>query len=158
MSKEHVLRVEQTVGRPLGEVFEFFSRPENLARITPPRLGFKILTPPPIEMKPGARIEYHIRVFGVRLHWVTIITEYDPPHRFVDFQQKGPYRLWHHTHTFKALDPDRTLITDEVLYALPLGPLGVIARELFVRRDVEAIFDYRRQVIARLFGPKPDEY
>jgi ligand-binding SRPBCC domain-containing protein len=145
---------EQIVERPLAEVFEFFSRPENLARITPPRLGFKVLTPSPIEMKSGARIEYHIRVFGVRLHWVTLITEYEPPHRFVDLQEKGPYRLWHHTHTFKALGSGRTLITDEVLYALPLGPLGIIARELFVRRDVESIFDHRRRVIADLFPAK----
>ncbi|MBP9733628.1 MAG: SRPBCC family protein [Candidatus Omnitrophica bacterium] len=158
MSKEYLFRAEQTVNRPLAEVFDFFSRPENLAKITPPRLGFVILTPTPIQMKPGAVIEYHIRVFGVPLRWVTLITEYEPPYRFVDLQKKGPYRLWHHTHVFKALGPDRTLLTDEVRYALPLGILGELARLLFVRRDVESIFDYRRQVIARLFGPKPDEY
>ncbi len=151
------LYCEQIVDRPLAEVFEFFSRPENLARITPPRLGFKILTPPPIEMKPGALIEYHIRVFGVRLHWVTLITEYEPPHRFVDLQKKGPYRLWHHTHTFKALDPRRTLITDEVQYALPFGPLGVMAGGLFVRRDIESIFEHRKRVIGELFGPRSGE-
>lgn len=150
--KPHRLYREQIIDRPLAEVFEFFSRPENLAKITPERLGFVILTPGPIEMKRGALIEYHIRVFGVRLHWVTEITEYDPPHRFVDFQRKGPYALWHHTHSFKSLDGNRTLIADEVLYQLPLGPLGLLPYWLFVRRDVESIFDHRERVIARIFG------
>lgn len=151
--KEFLYRAEQTVDRPLEEVFGFFSRPENLARITPPRLDFVILTPPPIVMEAGAVIEYRIRVLGFPLRWVTLITEYDPPHRFVDLQRSGPYRLWHHTHTFKALGADRTLLTDQVRYALPLGPLGLLARELFVQRDIASIFEYRRRTIARLFGP-----
>ncbi len=149
--KPHRLYREQIVPRPLAEVFEFFSRPENLAKITPQRLGFVILTPPPIVMKPGAIIEYHIRVFGVKLHWITEITVCEPPHRFVDRQMKGPYKTWHHTHTFKALDANRTLITDEVLYELPLGLLGLVPYGIFVKKDVESIFEHRRKVISDLF-------
>jgi len=142
---------EQIVERPLAEVFGFFSRPENLARITPPRLGFKILTPPPIEMKPGARIEYHIRVFGIRLHWVTLITEYEPPHRFVDLQEKGPYKLWHHTHTFEPLGKG-TLMKDIVQYRVPFGAVGWAASGWLVASDVEKIFGFRRKACAEIFS------
>ena len=140
--KTHLFRKEQFVQVPRGRVFEFFSRPENLARLTPPELGFVVLTPSPIEMKHGALIDYTVRLMGIRLRWTTLITAYDPPDRFVDEQLKGPYSFWHHTHTFSEVDGG-TIITDEVKYAMPFGPAGNLVHALFVRRNLQKIFRYR---------------
>jgi hypothetical protein len=147
----HVFESSQTVTAPLDEVFDFFSRPENLERITPPSLGFEILTPPPIAMREGALIDYALTVKGVPMHWRTLITCYEPPHRFVDEQLKGPYAFWRHEHRFEAVS-EGTRIGDEVRYALPFGPLGGLAHRLFVRRDVQRIFEHRTRVIADRFG------
>lgn len=141
---------EQLIRRPPAEVFEFFSRPENLSRVTPPKLGFEILTPSPIAMKEGALIDYQIRLLGAPLRWRTLITEYDPPHRFVDQQLKGPYSFWHHTHEFTAV-PEGTLVRDTVRYALPLGALGGAVAGAWVAADLEEIFRYRRKVIDSVF-------
>jgi ligand-binding SRPBCC domain-containing protein len=140
--KVYTLKAEQFVARPLAEVFAFFERPENLAKITPETLGFVILTPLPIEMRAGTLIDYTIKVMGFRLRWRTLISSYDPPHAFVDEQLKGPYTLWHHTHRFRAVEGG-TMISDEVKYALPLGLLGRLAHALFVRRQLKGIFAYR---------------
>jgi ligand-binding SRPBCC domain-containing protein len=146
----HVLERKQTVDRPLEEVFSFFQAPENLARITPPRLGFRILAPEPVRMKEGAVIDYVIRLFGVPVHWRTLITKYDPPRCFVDEQIKGPYAFWHHTHAFRDLG-SATEMTDTVRYLLPLGPVGRVGHALLVRRQLDGIFDYRARIIADLF-------
>ena len=148
--KLYTLSREQRVPYPLDEVFAFFAQPANLERITPPSLGFHILTPPPIAMREGGLIDYSLRVWGVSLHWRTLITAYEPPHRFVDEQIKGPYLFWHHTHTFRE-DDQGTVIGDTVRYVLPFGPLGRVAHAVYVRRDLERIFDYRAEVIAQVF-------
>ena len=145
-----ILRREQIIRRPRAEVFAFFSRPENLARVTPPRLGFEILTPSPIVMKEGALIDYQIHVLGAPLRWRTLITSYEPPHRFVDTQLMGPYSFWHHTHEFEEI-PEGTLVRDTVRYALPLGALGQLVAGRLVDADLEDIFRYRRKVISSVF-------
>jgi ligand-binding SRPBCC domain-containing protein len=128
---------------PPEEVFPFFGDALNLEAITPPWLGFRVVTPGPIEMEPGARIEYRLRLHGIPIRWRTTIAVWDPPHRFVDVQLSGPYRMWHHTHDFEPAADGGTLMRDTVRYALPFGPLGAAAHRLLVRRDLEAIFDYR---------------
>jgi ligand-binding SRPBCC domain-containing protein len=128
---------------PPEEVFPFFGDALNLEAITPPWLGFRVVTPGPIEMEPGARIEYRLRLHGIPIRWRTTIAVWDPPHRFVDVQLGGPYRMWHHTHDFEPAADGGTLMRDTVRYALPFGPLGAAAHRLLVRRDLEAIFDYR---------------
>lgn len=148
--KTFTLFQQQLVHAPLERVFKFFSQPENLERLTPPGLGFQILTPSPVAMKEGAVIDYTIRVAGLPLRWTTLITLYEPPHRFVDLQLRGPYAYWHHTHTFTET-PGGTLLTDEVRYALPFGILGMIARELAVRGQLEHIFRERSYVIESIF-------
>lgn len=148
---EHVLRREQWLPRPIDEVFAFFADARNLEAITPPFLGFRILTPGPIEMKAGARIAYRIRLRGLPLRWLTEIQSWDPPREFVDVQIRGPYRLWHHTHRFEAVDGG-TLVHDEVRYAIGFGPLGRLAHAWMVKRDVETIFDYRARRMGELFG------
>jgi len=149
--RTHTLVREQIVHAPLNRVFGFFSNPENLSRLTPPELGFVILTPPPIGMRPGALIDYTIRLMGIRVRWTTLITGFDPGRSFVDEQLKGPYSFWHHTHTFREV-PGGTLVRDEVRYALPFGILGSLAHALFVKGRLEEIFRYRARVIGEIFG------
>ena len=149
----HTLRREQRLPGTPDDVFEFFADARNLESITPPLLRFRVLGAGPdgAGMGTGALIRYRLRVHRVPVGWLTAIREWDPPHRFVDEQLRGPYALWHHTHTFEpAPDGEGTLMTDVVRYALPFGPLGELARRLFVARDVEAIFDYRAEKIREL--------
>ncbi len=150
----YLIQREQRVSAPIEEVFAFFSDAANLEKLTPPWLRFRIVTPTPIEMRPGAKIEYRIDWRVVPIRWLTEIEEWTPPHQFVDIQVRGPYRLWHHTHTFRAVDGG-TLVGDKVRYALPLGILGSLAHRLAVRRDVERVFDYRAERIAALFEGLP---
>lgn len=146
----HEIVTEQFVPRPRAEVFDFFAKPENLAHLTPPWLGFRILTPSPIAMKEGALIDYVVRLGPLPTRWRTLITRYEPPALFVDEQLAGPYSFWHHTHTFAERDGG-TLIGDHVRYALPFGPLGEAAHALAIRRQLRAIFAHRRRVLAELY-------
>ena len=143
-----MLRREQRLPGTPDEVFPFFADAHNLEAITPPWLGFRVLTPQPIEMRPGALIEYRLALHGLPLSWLTRIEEWVPGERFVDAQLAGPYALWHHTHEFAPDPGGGTLMRDTVRYALPYGPFGEIARRLFVARDLEAIFDHRTQAVA----------
>ena len=143
----HVVERQQLLARPPQAIFPFFGDALNLEAITPPWLGFRVTTPQPIEMTPGALIDYRLRLRGVPLRWRTTIAVWDPPRRFVDVQLSGPYRMWHHTHDFEPTADGGTLMTDMVRYALPFGPLGEIAHRLLVRRDLERIFDFRREAV-----------
>ncbi len=144
----HRLEREQSLPQPVEDVFAFFADARNLERLTPPLLRFEVLTPGPIEMRPGALIEYRLRLHGVGVDWLTRIEEWEPGVRFVDMQLAGPYRLWHHTHTFET-SGSGTLMRDTVRYALPAWPLGELARSL-VARDLDRIFAFRRDSVARL--------
>ena len=147
----HTLRSEQFVDRPIEEVFAFFSDAGNLQQITPDYLDFEILTPRPIEMRPGILLDYRLKWHGLPLRWRTKILQWNPPHGFIDLQLKGPYKLWHHTHTFTR-ENGGTIVGDTVNYELPLGPLGEIAHAVMVKKDVATIFEFRRQQITRIFG------
>ena len=138
----------QRLDIPLERAFAFFADATNLATVTPPWLRFTVLTPSPIEMHPGTLIDYRLRVRGIPLRWRTEIVAWEPPHRFVDVQLQGPYARWEHTHGFEADGREAVVMTDRVVYALPLGPLGSLAHSVFVRRDLEQLFDYRRDAIA----------
>ena len=154
-SRLHRLERSQLVPRAADEVFAFFADAHNLEAITPPFLRFRIETPEPITMRPGARIDYRLQLFGLPFRWRTRIEAWEPGTRFVDVQERGPYRLWRHTHRFVPV-PGGTVVLDTVEYALPLGPLGALAHLAFVRRSVERIFDHRRRVIAARFGAAPE--
>jgi ligand-binding SRPBCC domain-containing protein len=133
--------------RPLEEVFAFFADAKNLQAITPPWLDFALVTPEPIRMSRGTLIDYRLRLHGFPIRWRSEITAWEPPRRFVDDQRRGPYKLWVHEHRFQAQDGG-THVADAVRYAVPGGAL---IDRLFVRRDVERIFQFRRQKLQELF-------
>jgi ligand-binding SRPBCC domain-containing protein len=145
------LRAVQRIPRPVEDVFPFFADAHNLEAITPEVLRFRILTPAPIEMRPGTLIDYAIKVRGVPIRWRTEIPVWEPPVRFVDNQIRGPYALWRHEHLFEP-DGDATVMTDTVDYRPRGGPLAPVVHALFVRRDLQAIFEHRARVIAERFG------
>jgi ligand-binding SRPBCC domain-containing protein len=147
----HLLTREQLLEAPPEDVFPFFGDASNLEAITPPWLGFRVVTPEPIEMGAGTLIEYRLRLHAVPIRWRTTIAVWDPPRRFVDVQLSGPYKLWHHTHDFEPAPGGGTLMRDTVRYALPFGPLGAVAQRLLVRRDLARIFDFRQAQVARCF-------
>ena len=133
---------------PRSEVFPFFADARNLERLTPPWLRFAMLTPAPVEMKPGALIDYRLRLRGVPIRWRSEITAWEPPVRFVDEQRRGPYRLWIHEHRFEEVEGG-TLAHDAVRYAVAGGWL---VDRLLVRRDIDRIFAYRRAALRQMFG------
>ena len=149
MSAEELLERRQTVALPPDEAFALFADAHNLEAITPPWLRFRILTSAPIEMRAGTLISYRLSLHGVPVRWHTRIETWEPPRRFVDVQISGPYALWHHTHEFEP-EGTGTVIRDRVRYRIGFGPLGALALRLFVRRDLNRIFDHRRAAIERL--------
>ncbi len=143
-----IFRSELWLPRQAEEVFAFFSDARNLQAITPDWLNFEVATTGSIQMRPGTIIDYRLRLHGIPLRWKTEITAWEPPHRFVDEQRRGPYKLWVHEHRFEPREGG-TLTTDVVRYAVPGGKL---IDWLFVRRDVQRIFEYRRAKLLERFG------
>src|SRR5687768_15177293 len=146
----HTLIREQHLDQAPEEVFPFFADARNLEAITPPALRFSVVTTDPIEMQVGALIQYRLRVRGVPLDWLTRIDAWEPGSLFVDTQLVGPYRFWHHTHTFEERSGG-TLMRDVVRYALPAWPVGELAAPL-VRRELAAIFDFRADNVPLLLA------
>ncbi|NNE07843.1 MAG: SRPBCC family protein [Gemmatimonadetes bacterium] len=142
------LKTEQLIPLPLDEVFAFFADASNLSRITPPWLDFRIVSETPVRMEEGRLIDYRLKVHGFPLRWQSEITVWDPPHRFVDEQRKGPYKVWHHTHRFEKAG-NGTRVIDEVRYDVPGGAL---IHKLIVKRDIAKIFEYRVRALEELFG------
>ena len=149
----HVLQREQVIPRSRDVVFAFFADPTNLERITPPSLHFQIRGSLAEAVRAGTVIDYRIALLGVPFSWRTLIEEVDWGRRFVDVQLKGPYRTWRHQHDFSDL-PHGTLMRDRVDYQLPLGLIGELGGLRLVRRQLEGIFDFRRNTLARLFPPE----
>jgi len=151
----HRLTARQFVPRPLPEVFAFFQRPENLARITPASMRLEFLSND-FRMRDGLEIAYRMRpLLGVPVTWRTRIQSYDPPRAFHDSQASGPYRRWEHTHRFESdVDGTGTWVMDEVTYQLPFGPLGELAHRLVVKRQLRGIFEHRARVIAGALAPR----
>lgn len=150
------LTQQATLDAPIEEVFPFFAEAENLQRITPDWMHFRIETPLPIEMRAGTIIDYRIRLAGVPTPWKTRIEAWDPPHRFVDAQLRGPYRCWWHEHRFEKLG-ERTRMSDVVLFTPALGRLGQLVAGPWVERQLRRVFSHRAQVIGRLFNSASDE-
>lgn len=138
-----VLRAECTLPYTVEEIFPFFADAYQLEAITPPWFNFQVLTPRPIEMHAGQIVDYKLRIRGVPVHWKTNISAWEPNIRFVDEALKSPYKFWHHEHLFEPCD-EGTRVIDIVHYGVPGG--GLI-HSLFVRREVQKIFEYRQQAL-----------
>ncbi len=149
----YTLERRQTVRASLQRCWDFFSDPRNLARITPPELGFEIIGDLPAAISPGLMIEYRVRpLLGLPMTWLTEITHAEPPVRFVDEQRVGPYRIWHHEHSFRDLGDGHVELHDLVHYQLPAGPLGALVHPWLVRPQLRRIFSHREKVVAEMFG------
>ncbi len=149
--KTWCLRASLWVPRPPAEVFPFFADARNLEDLTPPWLSFSILTPMPVPMHVGTLIDYRLKLHGLPLNWRTRIARWEPPFAFADEQLRGPYALWHHTHTFTPCDGG-TALGDEVVMRPKGGLLAPLAMRWIVRNDVERIFRFRAHVMAARFG------
>lgn len=144
----HKFQSELWLPRPPDGLFPFFADAANLDALTPPWLHFHIVTPPPIVMREGALIDYRLRVHGLPVRWRTRINAWQPPHRFVDEQVRGPYRQWIHEHTFEPR-AGGSLVRDVVHYAVPLD---FLTHRWFVRPDVERIFRFRSEALRKHFA------
>ncbi len=149
----HVLETTQKIPASMAEVWAFMSSPANLKHITPPEMGFDILTPGlPEKMYPGMMIAYRVHpVLGIPLRWVTEITHVSEGRYFVDEQRVGPYRIWHHEHHFEEV-AGGVLMRDRVSYLAPLGFLGRLADWVFIKRQLREIFEYRTRKVEERFG------
>jgi ligand-binding SRPBCC domain-containing protein len=132
-------------------VFEFFSKAENLNKLTPPILEFKIITPLPIKMEKGTFIDYKIKLNGISFKWKTQITAWENNRRFIDTQIKGPYKIWIHEHLFEE-ENGQVKMTDTVQYLSPGWFLEPIINKLYISKKVEEIFAYRTIELDKLFG------
>lgn len=152
MATVHSLRRLQTLPISREECWRYFSDPRNLANITPPELRFRALDEDFRQMYPGMILRHRVSpILGVSMNWLTEITHVVEPELFVDEQRFGPYRFWHHQHHFREIDGG-TRMEDIVHYSIPYGPFGELANVLFVRKQLDHIFDYRARTLARIFG------
>ena len=149
---EYLFKTQQFLPIGISQAWNFFSSPKNLVLITPPDLDFKIVTiPDESNIYEGMIIDYKVRpLLGIRVNWKTEIFDVQKPVLFSDRQIKGPYRLWEHKHVFIEKD-NGILMTDEVRYRLPFSLLGRLTHFLVVRRKIEKIFAYRRNILQKIF-------
>lgn len=151
--KIYTLKRRQILQTNLTQAWQFLSDARNLERITPPYMGFRILyTSGDEQLYPGQIIRYRVQgIPGIPMNWLTEITHVNAPYYFVDEQRFGPYAFWHHQHHLQEV-PGGVEMTDEINYALPLGPVGRLAQIMFVKRQLNRIFDYRYQQLEKLFN------
>ena len=153
-------RLKRTQSLPVSqsEAFEFFANPQNLRSVTPPSLRLTFLSDPPPELFAGATLDYRISLYGLPVHWRTIIDLWEPPARFVDIQAHGPYASWRHTHIFEPDGERRTTMRDVVELSMPLWPLGELVYGPLVRPMLDRIFDFRASELERLLGAASDKH
>lgn len=150
-ARDRILEVQQRIPRPIDEVFPFFCDEKNLEQLTPPNLNFKVLKKDTPTVRAGTIIDYRLSLYGIPFGWRTLIESWEPGKSFVDTQLKGPYKKWHHTHTFITSNGG-TLMTDRIVYCLPMGALGDLVAGNFVDKEVKGIFEFRKKEVERIFG------
>jgi len=144
-------KYEHILNQPIVDVFEFFCNEKNLEKITPPWLNFKVINKSTSQIQKGTLIDYKLKIKKIPTHWRTLISEWNPPHSFVDEQLKGPYSYWHHRHEFSALSDQSTLMKDTITYKIPFGFLGDFLLGSVIQKDIETIFQYRKNIIDSIF-------
>jgi ligand-binding SRPBCC domain-containing protein len=152
--KTYPLKFETLMPTTLDKAWDFFSSPNNLAKITPPDMNFVVTSAngPDTKMYPGMIIIYKVSpLWGIKLNWMTEITQVKEKEYFVDEQRFGPYALWHHEHRFREIKGG-VHMTDILYYAIPYGFIGRIANGLLVKGQIKKIFEYREEAIEHLFG------
>jgi ligand-binding SRPBCC domain-containing protein len=151
LGEGYQLQQSQTFDRDVESMFDFFEDPENLERITPPRLQFSVKGYDPKPVQEGTIIEYNLKLHGIPIRWTSEIVDYEPNHHFTDRMLQGPYRKWEHIHTFERIQ-GQTVVGDQVHYEIPYGWFGEIAHRLFVKSDLEHIFEYRAETLSEIFN------
>ncbi|MCX8010825.1 MAG: SRPBCC family protein [Ignavibacteria bacterium] len=143
----------QKIPASIDEIWDFISSPKNLKEITPEYMGFEITSKTPLgKMYSGMIISYKVKpIFRLKMTWVTEITHIKEKEYFVDEQRIGPYKMWHHEHKIEPIE-NGVLMTDIVSYKPPFGILGSLANELFIKKQLNEIFDYRRMILEKKFG------
>lgn len=155
--KPYHLNFSQQLPISLTEAWDFFSSPLNLAKITPEDMAFEVTSDLKqlAKMYPGMIITYKVSpITGIKLNWMTEITQVKPQEYFIDEQRFGPYQFWHHQHHFKAIEGGVEM-NDILTYGLPMGIFGKIANSLYVANKLQQIFNYRRKKVIELFGDYP---
>jgi ligand-binding SRPBCC domain-containing protein len=143
---------KQFLGIPIEQAWEFISNPNNLARITPTSLDFRIVSRVPDQIHEGLLIEYRVRpLLGIQVKWVSVINNIQQPYMFTDEQLKGPYKYWKHTHLLKEVSGG-VMMEDKILYAPPMDGLFPWINKAFVLPQLNEIFDYRTKTLQKLFG------
>ena len=149
-----IYTIHQTQRLPISleEAWAFFSDPKKLQEITPEKMRFQILSDVPSEIYPGLIIQYKVTaIANISMNWTTEIALVIPGKMFIDEQRFGPYKFWHHQHHFRAIDGG-VEIEDLVHYALPFGILGRMVHAIDIRRRLDHIFAYRKQILEQMFG------
>lgn len=149
----HTLQTKQIIRASMAEAWTFFSNPRNLAKITPPEMGFEVLTPNlPPHIYAGMMIAYRVRpLLGIPMTWLSEITLVEQGTRFIDEQRVGPYAVWHHEHAFHDLGDGRVEMEDRATYVLPFAPLGDLVHPWLVKPQLERIFAFREKAVRELF-------
>lgn len=148
----YTLLKTQVIRATLPQAWDFFSSPRNLPKITPPEMGFDILSDVPEKMFAGLMIQYRVRpMLGIPLRWLTEITHVEDQQFFVDEQRVGPYAIWHHEHHFKDLGDGRVEMMDRITYVPPLGILGDIVHPFIIQPQLERIFAFREKAVETWF-------
>jgi ligand-binding SRPBCC domain-containing protein len=143
----------QTLNIPISQAWEFFSSPENLQKITPENMEFRITSKVDKKAYIGQIITYKVGILpGIKQNWVTEITQVKDQKYFIDEQRFGPYKMWHHEHWFEDLQNGQTLMRDKISYKIPFGYLGDLAQYLFIKRQLKTIFNYRYRILEKLFN------
>ena len=146
------LKYSQKLPISLNEAWDFLSSPSNLELITPKSMDFNITDYDRKKAYPGQIIQYTVKpLLGIKINWVTEITQVQDKEFFVDEQRFGPYSFWHHKHFIKEIE-NGVLMEDVIHYKIPLGPIGVLLNFLFINSKLKSIFRYRKQELIKTFG------
>lgn len=149
---QYLFQCEQTLPISIEQAWNFFSDPRNLCKITPASLDFKIISAVPAKIYDGLEIEYRVRpLLGIRLPWISRIHDVREPFQFVDVQLRGPYRYWHHQHTFESISTG-VLMKDIITYEVPLASIFPWVNDWVVKKELERIFNFRYETLKSLFG------